>query len=106
MPFSIYNKYDMVGRKCEYVAAVAVPEGSEISDAGYKKGKLDEGRVYKVTHTGDYRFLGNAWSSIMNYVKKKKLKPSKQNQGFEIYVTDPAEVAPKDNITELYIALR
>jgi effector-binding domain-containing protein len=106
VPFSIYKKYDMVKREAQYVAAIPVAQGSEVSDPEYKTGKLEESRAIKVVHTGDYKFLGNAWSFAMNYVQKKKLKASKANQGFEVYVTDPSEVEMKDAVTEIYIPLR
>jgi len=103
-PFAIYPHVDMVHDKWSYVAAV--PTSGDVVLNGINAGSRPAAKAMKVTHNGSYRHLGNAWSCAMSEMQHHKLKPSKTNHPFEVYVTDPERTPENDLVTEIYVPIR
>lgn len=105
MPFSIYNKMDMVKSQCSYTAAIPVASAVALSN-GVQCTERPACKALKVVHTGPYRHLGNAWSTGMSDMRHAKMKMDKQNPPFEVYVSDPANTAEQGLVTEIFIPVR
>ena len=105
VPFSIYNKMDMVKGNVNYTAAIPVSSAVEVSE-GVQCSERSACRSLKVVHTGPYRHLGNAWSTGMSDMRHGKMKAAKQNPPFEIYVNDPENTPEESLITEIYLPIR
>jgi len=105
--FSIYHRYDMVKRECEYTTAlgyatapaVELPEGLVGDD-------VPDHRALHVEHIGSYRHLGNAWTTAMGCQRNDRLKPNKGIAAYEIYGNMPGEVEEKDVQTSIYLPVR
>lgn len=93
---SIYHSMDIKSQHCKYTAFLPVAE----SDA---TGSIGSCRALKVTHTGSYQHLGNAWSTANTYQRHNKLKKNKQIAPFELYLNDPATTPAKDLQTEIFL---
>jgi effector-binding domain-containing protein len=63
-------------------------------------GRLPGGRVARVTHSGGYDGLGDAWAGLAAWLSAQGLAPSAER--WEVYVTQPSpEMDPADLRTEL-----
>lgn len=102
---AIYNRMNMKAQNCTYTSAIPVDTTSSI-EAPVHIGQIQEGKALKVIHTGSYEHLGNAWATAIGNQRFQKLKPSKQQAPFEIYISDPEDTAPEDLITEVYVPVR
>ncbi|KAG1682792.1 Malonyl-[acyl-carrier protein] O-methyltransferase [Nymphon striatum] len=108
VPFSIYNIFDIFNGEVEYIAAFPVTSHINASDIEppYFIGKLDQQEALKITHTGKYDHLGNAWSTAMNYSRHKKIKMRKTPVGIEFYLNDPMTTSPEELVTEVMLPLK
>lgn len=96
---SIYHKMDIKKQQCKYTAFAPVSaENSMASIAPCK--------ALKVVHTGGYRHLANAWSTVYSHQRYKKMKLNKSIHPFELYINDPDKVAAKDLVTEIYLPVK
>jgi len=107
---AIYKKFDMVNDRCEFVSAITYDKKVEISDKDLSK-ELITGHVAKhtsciVSHKGEYKHLGNAWSKAMGYLRGNKIKQAKLIAPYEVYLNDPATTEQKDLITEVNFPLQ
>ena len=100
-PGVIYDNMDIKNQRCRYTAIVQVTE-----PAGDTSGTIDAGKALKVVHTGCYDHLGNSWSTAMTYQRHNKLKPSRTQAPYEIYINDPADTPEAELVTEIYLPLR
>lgn len=105
MPFSIYNKMDMVSSNCTYTAAIPLSTSVDTAN-GVSVSERPECKAMKIVHTGPYRHLGNAWATGMSDMRHAKLKASKAIPPFEIYVNDPENTPEEALITEIYMPVR
>lgn len=70
-------------------------------------GKIKSSKTLKISYTGDYKHLGNAWVTGLTYLRAKGLKVRKRIPPYEIYIhTDANSSAPQEWKTELYIPIR
>ncbi len=101
--FSIYHNYDMVKRKVEYTSGFAVNKVEALShlDEGFIKGQLPASRIYQLAHKGPYRFLGNAWSTMVGLQRAKVFKPVKSRHPFELYMNDPGTTPENELQTQV-----
>lgn len=102
---TLYHEYDFVNGHCEYTSAYlydSVP--NKIADLLVDSIEKHEG--FKVTHRGNYKHLGNAWTTLVSHQRAMKYKPKKALPMYELYVNDPRETEEKDLITEIYMPLR
>lgn len=105
VPFTIYNTFDLLNGKTEYIAAVPISETVDLTEP-YFIGQLDAQEALKITHTGSYQHLGNAWATAMNYSRSKKIKTRKSPMGLEFYLNDPANTPSEELLTEVYLPLK
>ncbi len=103
-PGALYHHVDLKRQTCHYTAIVQTR--SPVSIAGFKTGSIAPCKALKIIHTGNYRHLGNAWSTAMSYQRYKKLKPLKTQCGFELYPNDPEKTPEEDWLTELFLPVR
>ncbi len=101
-PGVIYHNMDIKNQRCRYTAMVPVATPIDATPSG----TIEAGKALKVIHTGRYDHLGNSWSTAMTYQRHHKLKPSKTQAPYEIYVNDPADTPEADLLTEIYLPLR
>ncbi len=99
--FSIYHKWDMVGNKIEYTAALPVKDLDATLQAGMFLGEIPATRVNTIRHIGPYLHLGNAWSTQNSMKRSKSFKASKKLDPFEVYVNMPGEVPDDQLITDI-----
>ena len=58
--------------------------------------------VYRIKHTGPYRYLGNAWASGIMHARNTQFRQNRAVHPFEIYENDPAEVPEGDLVTVVH----
>ncbi len=105
-PFTVYHKWDVVKKKVTYTSAIPVKEVPTDLAGQFESGEMPELRTFCIAHKGAYKHLGNAWSTGMNMQQNKKFKSSKKQHPFEVYVSDPADTADKELVTEVHFPLR
>ena len=105
IPFTIYHNMDIITKSVSYTAAIPLlnPIGVE---PPFITGKIDKSRALKVTHTGDYKHLGNAWSTAMTVCRYQKMKTQKKIMGIERYMNDSTQTPKEDLVTEVLIPLK
>lgn len=101
---AVYKKFDFVNGNCEYISAFSSEELDGVPE-GYVSGSYKTGRVYKVLHKGDYKYLGNSWIKAMMTVRTRKLKMKKGFE-FESYLNDPTVLPPEQWETEVVLPLK
>lgn len=102
---SVYHHFDMKAQTFDYTSGFIVPESVDLAAAGVSGWTIPSVRALRVDHIGSYENLGNGWSAAHQHARYKKLKQSKVGT-FEIYRNDPAETAPADLLTEIYLPLK
>ena len=107
-PLAIYGAMDLKTGACKYTAGLPVAADVAISDLpqDMETGTIVPGKALRVTHTGSYKHLGNAWSTAMANQRHLKLKLKKTSAPFEVYINDPAKTDEKDLITEIYLPIK
>lgn len=105
-PMAIYTKYDMVNKMCEYNAVLQMNDVKDVDDNSVEIFEYDFKKALKAKHKGDYKHLGNTWSTLMMRAMTDKLKLKKGIVGIEVYNTKPGEVEMKDYDTDVYLILK
>ena len=101
-PFSIYHRWNVVKGFADYTIGFPVKQVPASLPADLVGGRLPDCAAYLVKHTGPYRHLGNAWSSGMMRGRAKVFRQNKCVRPFEIYESDPTEVAEDDVVTVVH----
>ncbi|MFK7999902.1 MAG: GyrI-like domain-containing protein [Polyangiales bacterium] len=104
-PMSVIHNFDMKAQRCEYSAAIPV-SGEGSVNAPAEKGRIRGCRALKVVHTGAYEHLSNAWATAKAHQRHLKLKDSKVQGPFEVYMNDPSDTAAEALLTEIYLPIR
>lgn len=94
--FSIYHRWDAVKGEVEYTSAIAVKPGFTEKDNQMISGRIPPVKVYRLRHTGPYRHLGNAWSTLYSMQRRKEFKMMKGQDPFELYESQPGNGPEKD----------
>jgi effector-binding domain-containing protein len=104
-PFALYNEIDEANGTVIFSACIPVqdrvitPEGSTIV-SGY----MEPVSALKTTLKGSYDNLSEAYAQAKSYMVKNGIQEHPTAHTFEVYVTDPTEVAnPANYVTEIYI---
>ena len=105
-PFSIYHKWAFVKGNVEYTSGVLVSSVPDDLPNYFVIGEIPSTPVHTIRHTGPYEHLGNAWSTQMMYERGKVFKQNKKIHPFEVYVSDPAQTAPNDLVTEIHLPMK
>jgi len=102
---SFYHKYDMVNKRCDFTSALVYAEKPE-NTKDLEHGQISNHKAVQVVHAGEYRYLGNAWSTVIAEQRNKKLKLNKSVPWYERYLNSPIDTAPEDLRTEINIAIK
>jgi len=103
---SIYHKFDFMAGDCDYTVAVPVKDSLTWGEP-YYVGELVPSKAVKVTFTGDYKHIGNAWSAAMSYARANKLSESSKIPSYEAYITNPQEEPDSRKwVTEVYMMIK
>ena len=101
-PFTVYLSWD--------------PEGTVVFESGLPVAKADAGKddivfkeypamkVVSTLYKGSYEKMEAVYNEMMEYMKTNNLEST--NSSWEIYLTDPNEVAPEDNQTIIYFPIK
>lgn len=104
-PIAVYHKWDMINRRVSYSTGVPVKDFPEDRN-GFTPLEIPEIQTYTVVHNGEYKHLGNGWSTGMNLSQNKAFKSSKKHHPFELYVSDPRDTKPEDLVTEIRFPIK
>ena len=104
VPFSIYKTFDILKRESHFISCIPIEKNVEI-DPNWVQGNIVSMEALKITHTGTYENIGNAWMAGFNYAQTKKIKTKKIPVGYEFYLNDPAVTEAKNLLTEIYLPL-
>lgn len=102
---SIYNRMNIKQQSCVYTAAIPVTDTTDVNTPMHI-GAIQACRALKVTHTGSYDHLGTAWATAIGNQRHLKLKPSKVQPPYEVYISDPENTPADKLITEIYVPIR
>lgn len=105
-PFSIYHKWDMVKGNVSYTAGVPVNTIPADLSSGMVSGAIPATEIYTLEHVGNYRHLGNAWSTLNSMQRNKEFNSRKGFHPFEVYVNNPNEVPEEELITAVNFAVK
>ncbi len=105
LPMTVYHKFDLSAQTFDYTAGVALPDNGQSVPAGLDVWSIPSRRALRVSHTGSYQNLGNAWSSAHQYARYKKIKLSKE-PGYEVYLNDPHQTQPAELRTDVILLVK
>ena len=63
-------------------------------------------KVHSIKIKGSYKYLENAWMAQTMHMKGKKIKASKKNPPFELYLNDPNTTKEKELETQIVFPVR
>ena len=84
-------------------AALTLNDGVK-APKGSAEMTVPAGRYARLTYTGPYDGLPEAWSEIMGWLEESG-EQAGSGVSYELYRNDPSDTAPEDLITELYLPL-
>ena len=105
-PFSIYHRWDPVKGVTEYTVGRALKTMPSDLPSGFITGSIPTCQTFRVEHTGQYHYLGNAWAAGMMYSRNKVFAKSKKIHPFEVYETHPDEVGGSEAVTMLHFPIK
>lgn len=102
-PFVIYTRMDVLKETFAFVTAFPVSGTDSLRalPAGMLEGYMPAVSVYTIRHTGSYTHLGNAWAAGNTLQRSNAFKPHKKWKPFEVYMSNPLEVAAAELITDI-----
>lgn len=103
-PFAVYEKWDVGAGRVTYVAGFPV-SGATPTAAGFVSGTIPPLVTYALAHVGEYKHLGNAWSTGMQMARGKKFRQGK-HPPFETYPTLPGSVPDHEQRVEIHFPTR
>ncbi|MCH5373319.1 MAG: GyrI-like domain-containing protein, partial [Planctomycetes bacterium] len=104
-PIAVYHAMDMKGQTFDFTAGLVVPESVDSMPEDLASVSIPATPALVVEHLGSYDNLGNAWSAAYQFVRYKKLKPTKV-PAFEVYRNDPDQTPSSNLRTEISVPLK
>lgn len=101
---SIYDKMNAKTQNVHFTSGMVLRE-SVPTPEGLADSFIPSVKAMQVTHVGDYKFLGNAWSAAHQNLRASKRRPSKV-PGFEIYENKPEDTPCEDLVTQVYVPVK
>lgn len=101
LPFSEYQKFNIVKDKIVYVAGVPTNSKPDNLPENFFFGSLPKMKMHTVRHKGTYDHIGNAWTAIMMMERNKEFKKNKKAAPLEIYHNSPENTAPEDLVADI-----
>ena len=111
-PINVYENFDIKTHLFDFTGGYTVTKETftamkEAQKDGFDYLTLDAGKAMKLQYSGDYLFIGNAWSILGRYMRFKKQKNHPSLSGFEIYRKHPLNEKDKNRYeTDVYMALK
>ncbi|MCB0421779.1 MAG: SRPBCC family protein [Bdellovibrionales bacterium] len=103
---SLYRKFDFASGICDYTAAYGYTHSLNNKTANYETGSLPGHKSLVVDHIGPYRYLSNAWSTVMSAQRALKKKVRKDLPMYEVYNNRPDSVEETQLSTEIHLPIR
>ncbi|MCY9871017.1 SRPBCC family protein [Vibrio barjaei] len=103
--FSYYQSMKMETQFFEFITCVPIERQLSVPEP-FVSGQIKACDTYVVKHTGEYQFLGNAWSMAMNASRHQKVKVKRKPLGIERYINNPEQVAAHELVTEVILFKR
>lgn len=104
-PFTLFEEMDTETGVSQVRICVPIVEPVVVSEP-FLCDELPAGPTMVVTHTGAYRFMGNAWALGQLSARHFKVKLKHSPVGFEHYISDPEITPTQDLVTELVLFAR
>ena len=104
--FSIYHDWDIVKSSVNYTSGVSVANIPSDLPGNFTSGEIPSCKVYKISHTGPYEYLGNGWSALYAMDRNKEFQKYKKLAPFELYMNNPAEVSQNELLTEICLPIK
>lgn len=90
-----------------YYTVGVIHTGDAINTSTLKNKIIPEHKVIKVSVTGNYDFMGDAWTGIYSHLRGQKLKQNKKIAPYEICIKGPDDTDdPNEYVTEVYMPVR
>ncbi|WP_161604773.1 SRPBCC family protein [Roseiconus nitratireducens] len=102
---SVYHDLCLKTGRVSYTCGMIVSDTME-TPSTLNQADLPGCEAMHVKHTGSYEFLGNAWFAAYQHLQAGKRKPNRKLSAWEVYEGDPAELAPEERITHVYIPVK
>ena len=99
--FSIYHKFDVLKNRVEYTLGVPIKYTIPFSQKEFHIGSFPKMKVYSIELNGPFRHLPNAWAAQQMRIQNKKIKPSKKNPPFELYLNNPTDTPEEELRTKV-----
>ncbi|MDQ8185572.1 SRPBCC family protein [Pelagicoccus sp. SDUM812002] len=99
-PVCFYDTFEVSKGTASYTVALPVEAGSPCP-TGLISGTMPDQKCYAIHHTGPYRHLGNPWAAGTMHQRAKLFAQNKSTSPFEIYLSDPANVAEEELSTSV-----
>ena len=105
----IYHKFYIQKQSLDLTAGFIVSQETmtKMSSSKYNCGAIKGGRAILVNYQGDYKYIGNAWSTAISFARYKKYRMRKNLSGYEIHKKNPLNTKnPNDYLTNIIIPTR
>jgi len=106
-PFLLYNSIDENNNTVIFSTCVPLKEHVITTEnSNIVSGFMEAGTTVKVSLKGNYENFEEAYEKARKYMVANQYQKDSSRNTFEVYVTDPKEVAnPVDWLTEIYIPI-
>jgi len=94
--FAQYVRWDFGKRRVGYI--IGIPSEEEV-DGDLETGEIPSLNCFQIRHVGNYKYLGNAWSTAICHGRAKTFRQSRKVYPFEIYETSPKETSEDESKT-------
>jgi effector-binding domain-containing protein len=103
--FTLYHKYDEKNKRVEFSTCIPVKERVN-PDGEVALAYMENGRYYKTTLKGAYKYSEEAWKKAFENAKEDGVKIDDNGKPFEVYAKGHTFSAnPADWITEIYLSV-
>jgi effector-binding domain-containing protein/uncharacterized protein YndB with AHSA1/START domain len=106
-PFVLYHQWDEANNAVMF--SCCIPTASRVITTGSDilTGQIEPFKALKVTLTGDYANLKEAWETGMEAIEESSLEQDEDGPMIEAYLNTPMETPNPANLkTEIYIAVK
>ncbi|MFC5046491.1 GyrI-like domain-containing protein [Aquimarina hainanensis] len=108
MPFTLYNEYNK--EQGTAIFSVGIPTRDQVvvpNESTVLCNSLPQQKVTKITLTGDYKNLKEAWEAGLTYMAENNLEMNEESPAFEVYRINPdLNPNPAAWVTEIYIPVK
>lgn len=96
-----------ISKEIMYYTVGAIYDGKAVNHGELTSKSIPIHKAIKVTLSGNYDFMGDAWAGAYAHVRGLKLKVDKSVPPYEMYIKGPHNTEnPEDYITEIYMPVK